>query len=102
LLLGGLFVSAGCCASALTRSQVIAAVISLVFGASLFLLGYLASQLPAQDNWQTQVLSWFDFFGRMRDFARGIVDTRPVVLLVSLTLFFLFLTLRVVESRRWK
>jgi hypothetical protein len=31
-----------------------------------------------------------------------VVDTRPVVLLVSLTLFFLFLTLRVVESRRWK
>ena len=102
LLLGGLFVSAGCCASALTRSQVIAAMISLVFGASVFLLSYLASQLPAQDNWQTQVLSWFDLFGRMRDFARGVVDTRPVVLLVSLTLFFLFLTLRVVEGRRWK
>ena len=30
------------------------------------------------------------------------MDTRPVVLLISLTLFFLFLTLRVVESRRWK
>jgi ABC-2 type transport system permease protein len=38
----------------------------------------------------------------MHDFARGIVDTRPVVLLLSLTVFFLFLTLRVVESRRWK
>src|ERR1022692_162610 len=45
LLLGGLFVSLGCCASALTRSQVIAAMISLVFGASVFLLGYLASHL---------------------------------------------------------
>jgi hypothetical protein len=30
------------------------------------------------------------------------VDTRPVVLLISMTLFFLFLTLRIVESRRWK
>jgi len=30
------------------------------------------------------------------------VDTRPVVLLASLTFFFLFVTLRVVESRRWK
>jgi ABC-2 type transport system permease protein len=102
LLLGGLFVSLGCCASALTRSQVIAAMISLVFGASVFLLGYLASQLPAQEDWQTQVLSCFDLFQQMRDFARGVVDTRPVILLVSLTLFFLFLTLRVVESRRWK
>jgi gliding motility-associated transport system permease protein len=102
MLLGALFVAVGCCASALTNSQVIAAMISLVFGASVFLIGYLASRLPEQSNWQTQVLNCFDLFGRMRDFARGVVDTRPVVLLVSLTLFFLFLTLRVVESRRWK
>jgi ABC-2 type transport system permease protein len=102
LLLGGLFISLGCCASALTRSQVVAAMISLVFSASVFLLGYLASQLPAQDTWQLQVLGCFALFEQMHDFARGVVDTRPVVLLVSLTLFFLFLTLRVVESRRWK
>jgi len=102
LLLGGLFVSLGCCASALTQSQVIAAMISLVSGTGIFLLSYLASQLPAQETWQSQVLGCFALFDQMRDFARGVVDTRPVVLLVSLTLFFLFLTLRVVESRRWK
>ena len=102
LLLGGLFISSGCCASALTRSQVVAAMISLVFGASVYLLGYLASHLPAQETWQVQVLGCFALFEQMRDFARGVMDTRPVVLLVSLTFFFLFLTLRVVESRRWK
>ena len=102
ILLGGVFISLGCWASAMTRSQVIAAMLSLVFGASVFLLGYLASQLPAQDDWQTRVLSCFDLFEQMHNFARGVVDTRPVVLLGSLTLFFLFLTLRVVESRRWK
>jgi len=102
LLLGSVFISLGCCASALTRSQVIAAMISLVFGASVFLLGYLASQLPIQDGWQAQVLACFALFEQMHDFARGVVDTRPVILLASLTCFFLFLTLRVVESRRWK
>ena len=102
LLLGGLFISLGCCASALTRSQVIAAMISLVFGASVFLLGYLASQLPAQESWQAEVLGCFALFEQMHDFTRGVVDTRPVVLLISMTCFFLFLTLRVVESRRWK
>src|ERR1035437_7982043 len=56
LLLGGLFVSLGCCASALTQSQVIAAMISLVFGTGIFLLSYLASQLSAQETWQSQVL----------------------------------------------
>jgi gliding motility-associated transport system permease protein len=102
VLLGGLFISLGCWASALTRTQVIAAMISLGSGASIFLLGFMASQLPAQDTWQSQVLGSVALFERMHDFARGVVDTRAVVLLVSLTAFFLFLTLRVVESRRWK
>jgi gliding motility-associated transport system permease protein len=102
LLLGGLFISAGCCASAITRSQVIAAVISLLFGCSLFLLGLFAHNLPEQSSWQAQALAHLSLFDHMHDFARGVVDTRPIVLLVTLTLFFLFLTLRVVESRRWK
>jgi len=37
----------------------------------------------------------------MHDFARGVVDTAGVLYL-TLTFLFLFLTLRVVESRRWK
>jgi ABC-2 type transport system permease protein len=102
LLLGGLFISLGCCASAVTRSQVTAAMISLVFGVSLFLLGALAAHIPVRAGWQTQVLAALSFFDQMHDFARGVIDSRPVVLYVSSTLFFLFLTLRVVESRRWK
>ena len=102
LLLGGVFISLGCCASALTRSQVVAAMVSLAFGTSVYLLGYLANQASAQDSWQAQVLGCFDLFDQMRDFARGVVDTRPVILLGSLTFFIMFITLRVVESRRWK
>jgi ABC-2 type transport system permease protein len=102
LLIGGLFISLGCCASALTRSQVAAAMMGLALGASLFLVGYLAKPLPAQADWQTRTLACFAFFDQMRDFARGVVDTRSVIMFLSLTLFFLFLTLRIVESRRWK
>ena len=36
------------------------------------------------------------------DFTRGVVDTRAVIFYCSATFLFLFLTLRVVESRRWK
>jgi ABC-2 type transport system permease protein len=102
LLLGGVFISLGGCASALTRSQVSAAMISLVFGVSLFLVGVLANHVPLQTSWQAQVLGALAFFEQMHDFARGVVDTRPVVLYATLTLFFLFLNLRIVESRRWK
>jgi len=102
VLLGCLFISIGLCASAMTRSQVTAAMISLVFGVSLFLLGVLADRIPTGASWQTETLSALAFFEQMHDFARGIVDTRALVLYLSLCFFFLFLTLRIVESRRWK
>ena len=101
-LLGGLFMSFGCFASALTRSQIIAAMISFAVGITLFLLSFLGDQLPVDAGWQMQVLNHLTMFEHMLDFARGIVDTRHVVFYLSLTIWFLFLTLRVVESRRWK
>ena len=38
----------------------------------------------------------------MQDFCRGVIDTRAVVYYLTMTALFLFLTLKVVESRRWK
>jgi ABC-2 type transport system permease protein len=102
LLVGCLAIALGCCASALTRSQVTAAVIGLVFGTSLFLVGILADHIPNQTTWQAQALAAVAFFEQMHDFARGVIDTRSIVLYLTLTLFFLFLTMRIVESRRWK
>jgi ABC-2 type transport system permease protein len=48
------------------------------------------------------MLASLALFNQMYDFARGVVDTRAVILYLTLTFFFLFLTLRIVESRRWK
>ena len=102
LLMGALFVSLGCCASAVTQSQVVAAMITLLFGATVFCIGVLAQHASEQTGWQAQVLSTLAIFEQMHDFARGVIDTRPIILYLSLSLFFLFLTLRIVESRRWK
>lgn len=102
VLIGALFVSLGCCSSALTRSQVAAAMITLLSGGSIFCIGVLADRFPTHTSWPAQVLSSLAIFDQMHDFARGVVDSRPIILYLSLTLFFLFLTLRIVESRRWK
>jgi ABC-2 type transport system permease protein len=101
-LVGCLFLSLGCFASAISRSQMAAAMISFVLGVTLFSLGFLAEALPATAQWQSQALSYFGLFEQMHDFARGVVDTRTVIFYVTATFFFLFLTLRVVESQRWK
>jgi ABC-2 type transport system permease protein len=101
-LSGCLFLSMGCFASSLTRSQVVAAMISLATGVILLIVAYLAKAIPVTAQWQTQALSYFSLFDHIDDFTRGVVDTRSVIFYASLTFFFLFLTLRVVESRRWR
>ena len=77
--------------------------VSLLIGVVLFIVAFLAQMIPATSQWQAQfVLSYFSLFKQMEDFTRGVVDTRTVTFYVTATFFFLFLTLRAVESRRWK
>jgi len=102
LLTGGLFLAVGCFASSLTRSQMAAAIISFAGGVGLFSLAFLARGIPASDAGQPVALSYFNLFDQVDDFARGVVDTRTVIFYLTVTFLFLFLTLRVVESRRWK
>ena len=101
-LLGCLFMSLGCFASALTRNQITAAMISFALGFSILLVSYLSDRPLVTTGWLGDIVSQVALVGHMRDFSRGIVDTRHVVFYVTLTALFLFLTLRVVESRRWK
>jgi ABC-2 type transport system permease protein len=100
--IGGLFLSLGCFASSLTRSQMAAAMVSFVLGMTVFSLAFLARAVETPTQWQSKVLSYFNLFDEMNHFARGMVDTKAVIFCVTLTFLFLFLTLRVVESRRWK
>ncbi len=102
VLLGALYLSLGCLASALTRSQMVAAMVTLALGVSFFALAFVADKVPADAPWQAQMLSRFALFDQMHEFARGVADTRTVVLYASLTGLFLYLTLRAVESRRWR
>ena len=102
LLLGALYVAIGCFASSLTRNQVVAAVLSFVLGMVLFMLCFRFQLDIPQINWSNQVFAYIAMSEHMQSFVRGTIDTRHVTFYVSLTLCFLFLTLKVVESRRWK
>jgi ABC-2 type transport system permease protein len=101
-LIGCLYMAMGCFASALTRSQILAATNSFALGLTLFLLS-LRSLVPApRTGVGAQVFAYISLSEHMEEFARGIVDSRRLVFYVTLTLFFLFLNWKVVESRRWK
>jgi ABC-2 type transport system permease protein len=102
LLIGSLFISVGCFASAVTRSQLIAAALSYALGLTLFLLS-LRSLVPiAAQGWEASLFNHIAMGEHMQDFARGVIELSSVTYYVTMTIFFLFLTWRAVESRRWK
>jgi ABC-2 type transport system permease protein len=100
--IGAVYMALGCLASALTRSQVVAAMISYAMGLSLFLLSMRALTAVPPTGWTVKVYSHIAMTQHLEQFARGIIDSRVLVYYFSLTVLFLFLTWKVVESRRWR
>ena len=102
ILIGALYISMGCFASALTRSQLIAAALSYGLGLALFLLS-MRSLVPIQARgWEAEFFAHIAMTEHMQDFARGVIEISSVVYYLTVTLFFLFLTWKVIESRRWR
>jgi ABC-2 type transport system permease protein len=102
VMLGALYMSLGGFASALSSSQIVAAMISFALGIGLFIIGFVVDSFPINKSWISDTLSFMAMHAQMGDFARGVIDTRYIVFYATLTVFFLFLTHRAVESRRWK
>ena len=101
-LVGILYMAIGCFASSLTRSQIVAAMVSFAIGLAFFLASYLSDRFALQQTWQMEALNSICIVEQMKEFARGVVDTRSVVFCLTTSLFFLFLACRVIESRRWR
>lgn len=101
-LIGSLFLAMGCFASALTKSQIIAAAFSYGLGLTLFLLSLRSLVSIEAKGWEADFFAHISMTEHMQDFARGILQLSSVTYYLSLTIFFLFLTWKVVESRRWK
>jgi ABC-2 type transport system permease protein len=101
-LIGSLYMAMGCLASALTRSQILAAMNTFAFGLTFFVLSLRALMPTPPDHWGSRVFAYISMTEHMQNFARGVVDTRYVVFYLTSSAFFLFLTLKVVEARRWK
>lgn len=107
ILAGAMFLSIGMWVSSLVRSQMVAALISLALSSVLLLGGLLtlSGTLPPPSDtgvlWNRLLVYFSVPLHFTRDFTRGIIDTRHVVLYLSVTLAGLFLTVRSLESRRW-
>ncbi len=100
VLLGAMYISVGLFASTLTRHQLVAGLIGIAILA--FFTGglYLVVQtVPAEYAQAVSKLNMITYFS---DFSRGVFDTRGLVFFLTVTAFFLFISVKVLESRRWR
>lgn len=100
LLTGSFYLSVGLFASSMTKNQVVSAMTSFCLLLIMFFAGFLPYYAPSATI--QEITRYLSAIYHMMEFTRGEFDTRPVVLFVSLTALFLFLTVKVVESRQWK
>jgi ABC-2 type transport system permease protein len=99
ILFGASTLAVGMLASSLTSNQVVAAVVSFGF---LLLMVLTNQAADITTGLSAQILEGFSLSGHFDDFSRGVIDTNNIVYYFSVIATFLFLTIRNVESRRWR
>lgn len=99
LLLGGIFVSIGLFISSLTENQMIAAIGGFFINLMILLMNTLKSALP--NGFLQDVLSSISVYSRYSEITNGIFSLSSLIFFESVIFIFLFLTVRVLEKRRW-
>lgn len=101
-LAGAMFLAVGLLVSSLVRSQLVAFLLALGLSLVFLAAGFWRPDLdPASLAYR--VIAFFSVPEHFdRDFNRGVIDTRHVLLYVSVAGLCLFLTVRSLESRRWR
>jgi ABC-2 type transport system permease protein len=99
LFFGGALISVGMFISSLTQSQVTAAVATLGVMLAILLAETMIPQIGNEfirTTLSKSTLSYNFYF-----FQRGIFSLQSIVYFFSFIIFFLFLTSRMIERRRW-
>ncbi len=99
LLLGCALISIGVFISSLTESQVIAAVGSIAVSIFLLIIGVFAQSIPFA--FLAKAIFQLSFYARYSSFVTGLFDLRDIFFFISVTAVFLFLTVRVLDKKRW-
>ena len=98
LLLGGSLLALGSFVSSLTENQLIAAAVT--FAASLFI--WVLDIGRNSDSGAGAVLQYLSVIRHYEDFTRGVIDTSGLIYYGSFIALFVFLTVRSVDSMRWR
>jgi|UniRef100_A0A7V6DNS1 ABC-2 type transport system permease protein len=98
LLLGAATLALGLFASSLTANQIIAAISAF----ALLLLFWLIGAPQEMGSAGSGILSALSLRDHLPNLAKGVIETKDLLYYLCFAFFFLFLTKRQLESRRWR
>jgi len=100
LLVGAAFMAFGVFASSLTSNQIVAWILGMV---PLMLFVWFAAFIVGQvQGLPREILQSINIRRHLDQFNRGLITTESVVFFLAVATLFLFLSVKVVESRRWR
>jgi len=99
LLMGGSFLSLGLFISSLTKNQIVAGMITFSVFLLLWVINWVSSFVSPEAQTVINYLSVTEHFD---DFSRGIIDTKHIIYYLSFIATGLFLTMKSVDSERWR
>lgn len=99
LLLGVAFISVGLFVSSLTENQVIAAIGGFVAMMLLYVIDMIASFIS--NTTIQSILNSLAFYSKYYEFTTGIFSITSILFFISTAVIFIFLTIRVLEKKRW-
>ncbi len=98
-LLGGCFLSAGLFISSTTKNQMVAGAATFVLALMFWIINWAADSAgPTMQD----ILNYLSITQHFDDFGKGVIDTTHLIFYVSFISFWLFLTLKSVDSERWR
>ena len=100
LLLGGTVIAIGLLISSLTESQFIAALGTFVVSFALLMVDSLTSFFPS-NNVLAAVVDFISINQRYNDFTIGVINYDNIIFFLSMQALFIFLTVRVLDRKRW-
>lgn len=100
LLLGGMVIAVGMLISSLTESQFIAALGTFLASFCLLMIDSVAS-LFSSSTVVTKVVNFLSINARYNNFTSGIIEYDDILFFISMQVLFLFLTVRVLDRKRW-
>ncbi len=98
-LMGGSFMSIGLFLSSTTKNQIVAGMLTFAVVLLLYVMSWMSDSVGPTGQ---TVLTYLSVMEHFDDFSKGVIDTSHLAYYASFIGFGLFLTVKSVDSERWR